>query len=61
MGLATLAGKEVSTNREVVVSPDWLEERLHDPGVRVVEVDASPRAYSEGHIEGRCCGTSTAT
>ena len=37
---------------EVLVGPDWLEEHLRDPDLRVVEVDASATAYDEGHIEG---------
>lgn len=36
----------------VLVAPEWLEEHLHDPGLRVVEVDVSPAAYTKGHIEG---------
>ena len=36
----------------MLVGPQWLEPRLHDPAVRVVEVDVSPAAYDEGHIEG---------
>ncbi len=35
-----------------LVSPEWLEARLMDPAVRVVEVDVSPAAYTEGHIPG---------
>jgi thiosulfate/3-mercaptopyruvate sulfurtransferase len=35
-----------------LVSPEWLEERLGDPDVRVVEVDVSDAAYNEGHIPG---------
>ena len=46
---------------EVLVDPGWLEAHLHDPSVRVVEVDVNRRAYDEWHIEGACCGTSTAT
>jgi thiosulfate/3-mercaptopyruvate sulfurtransferase len=34
------------------VEPAWLEEHLHDPALRVVEVDVSPVAYDRGHIEG---------
>jgi thiosulfate/3-mercaptopyruvate sulfurtransferase len=34
------------------VSPDWLRANLGDPQVRVVEVDVSVAAYSEGHIDG---------
>jgi thiosulfate/3-mercaptopyruvate sulfurtransferase len=37
---------------DVLVEPQWLEEHLHDPGLRVVEVDVSPAAYDEGHIDG---------
>ena len=36
----------------VLVTPEWLEEHLHDPALRVVEVDVSPAAYDAGHIEG---------
>jgi thiosulfate/3-mercaptopyruvate sulfurtransferase len=36
----------------VLVSPAWLESRLDDPSVRVVEVDVSPAAYNEWHIDG---------
>jgi len=37
---------------EVLVTPQWLEEHLHDPAVRVVEVDVSGAAYDAGHIDG---------
>ena len=37
---------------EVLVDPQWLHDHLQDPGIRVVEVDVSPAAYDEGHIEG---------
>jgi len=37
---------------DVLVEPQWLQEHLHDPGLRLVEVDVSPAAYDEGHIEG---------
>ena len=37
---------------EVLVTPRWLEEHLHDPALRVVEVDVSAAAYDAGHIEG---------
>jgi thiosulfate/3-mercaptopyruvate sulfurtransferase len=36
----------------VLVSPSWLEARLHDPAVRVVEVDVSRLAYDQWHIDG---------
>jgi thiosulfate/3-mercaptopyruvate sulfurtransferase len=37
---------------DVLVEPGWLEEHLHDPGLRVVEIDVSSAAYDAGHIEG---------
>jgi thiosulfate/3-mercaptopyruvate sulfurtransferase len=37
---------------DALVDTAWLEEHLHDPGLRVVEVDVSPAAYVEGHIPG---------
>jgi thiosulfate/3-mercaptopyruvate sulfurtransferase len=37
---------------EVLVSRQWLAEHIHDPLVRVVEVDVSPAAYNDGHIDG---------
>jgi thiosulfate/3-mercaptopyruvate sulfurtransferase len=39
-------------NRDVLVEPRWLEEHLDDPTLRVVEVDVSPRAYQEWHVDG---------
>ena len=37
---------------DVLVSARWLEAHLHDPGVRVVEVDVSRLNYDEWHIDG---------
>ena len=36
----------------VLVDAGWLEARLHDPAVRVVEVDVSRAAHDEWHIDG---------
>jgi thiosulfate/3-mercaptopyruvate sulfurtransferase len=36
----------------VLVSPQWLEAQLGNPDVRVVEVDVSPAAYNDWHIDG---------
>jgi thiosulfate/3-mercaptopyruvate sulfurtransferase len=36
----------------VLVSPQWLDAHLLDPQVRVVEVDVSPAAFDDGHIDG---------
>ncbi len=40
------------TRSDALVGPDWLESRLGDAAVRVIEVDVSPKAYDEGHIPG---------
>ncbi len=37
---------------EVLVTPQWLEEHLLDPALRVVEVAVSPAGYDAGHIDG---------
>src|ERR1700760_1902996 len=37
---------------EVLVDPEWLQAHLSDPRVRVVEVDVSPAAYDDWHIDG---------
>jgi thiosulfate/3-mercaptopyruvate sulfurtransferase len=42
----------MGTREAVLVGTDWLRERIGDPHVRVVEVDVSPAAYDEGHIQG---------
>src|ERR1700686_5393422 len=44
--------KEVYANPNALVSADWLAAHRADPGVRVVEVDVSPKSYNEGHIAG---------
>jgi thiosulfate/3-mercaptopyruvate sulfurtransferase len=38
--------------REVLVGPDWIPQRLDDPSVRIVELDVSAASYKEGHIPG---------
>ena len=37
---------------QLLVDPEWLEGHLHDPDLRVVEVDVSPAAYDDWHIDG---------
>jgi thiosulfate/3-mercaptopyruvate sulfurtransferase len=44
--------KERYANPGALVSADWLAGHLDDPGVRVIEVDVSPKSYDEGHIPG---------
>ena len=38
--------------KQVLVTTDWLAERLDDDGVVVAEVDENPDLYDEGHIPG---------
>ena len=40
------------TGNGVLVDPQWLDAHLGDPHVRVVEVDVSPAAYDDWHIDG---------
>ncbi len=37
---------------EVLVDADWVEAYLHDPQVRLIEVDVDTTAYDQGHIPG---------
>jgi thiosulfate/3-mercaptopyruvate sulfurtransferase len=37
---------------EVLVSTDWVAEHLHDPDVRLIEVDVDTTAYDSGHLAG---------
>jgi thiosulfate/3-mercaptopyruvate sulfurtransferase len=35
---------------EVLVDAEWVENHLHDPQVRLIEVDVDTSAYEQGHI-----------
>jgi thiosulfate/3-mercaptopyruvate sulfurtransferase len=35
-----------------LVSIDWVADHLHDPDVRLLEVDVDTTAYDRGHVEG---------
>ncbi|HYH23919.1 MAG TPA: sulfurtransferase [Blastococcus sp.] len=37
---------------DVLVTADWVQEHLNDPGIVLVEVDEDTSAYDGGHIEG---------
>jgi thiosulfate/3-mercaptopyruvate sulfurtransferase len=37
---------------EVLVTPEWAEQHLGDPGVRFIEVDVDTTAYAKGHLPG---------
>jgi thiosulfate/3-mercaptopyruvate sulfurtransferase len=41
-----------NTKADVLVGAEWVAAHLWDPDVRVVEVDVSPAAYDEWHIDG---------
>jgi len=38
--------------KDVLVSTQWVEDHLHDDGIRIVEVDENPALYAEAHIPG---------
>jgi len=40
------------TNQNALVSTEWVAEHLHDPAVRLIEVDVDTSAYDSGHISG---------
>src|SRR6476659_4821943 len=46
------ARNESAADTGALVDADWLDAHLHDPAVRVVEVDVSRRAHDEWHIDG---------
>ncbi len=37
---------------EVLVSTDWVNEHLGDPGIKLIEIDVDTQAYSAGHVPG---------
>jgi thiosulfate/3-mercaptopyruvate sulfurtransferase len=39
-------------NQNALVSTDWVAEHLHDPAVRLIEVDVDTAAYDTGHLPG---------
>src|SRR5436305_11972913 len=39
-------------SKDVLVEPDWLQDRLGDDSIRIVEVDENPSLYKESHIPG---------
>ncbi|MGH7876512.1 MAG: sulfurtransferase [Candidatus Dormibacteraceae bacterium] len=40
------------SNPDSMVSTEWLAAHLHDPDLRLIEVDVNPALYAAGHIEG---------
>jgi thiosulfate/3-mercaptopyruvate sulfurtransferase len=41
-------------NPAALVSTEWVADHLHDPNVRLFEVDVDTTAYDRGHLEGAC-------
>ena len=35
---------------EALVDAEWVQAHLHDPTVRLIEVDVDTKAYEQGHI-----------
>ncbi len=40
------------SNRNVLVTTDWVQAHLDDPSVRIVEIDVDTKAWEAGHIRG---------
>jgi thiosulfate/3-mercaptopyruvate sulfurtransferase len=38
--------------KDVLVETDWVQDRLDDDSIRIVEVDENPALYAEAHIPG---------
>jgi thiosulfate/3-mercaptopyruvate sulfurtransferase len=45
-------GTDGYSNPEALIDTRWLQERLEDPRIRVIEVDEDVTAYEKGHIPG---------
>ncbi|HEX6523618.1 MAG TPA: rhodanese-like domain-containing protein [Streptosporangiaceae bacterium] len=43
---------DTGTSQGMLVDPGWLQAHLSHPRVRVIEVDVSPAAYNDWHIDG---------
>jgi thiosulfate/3-mercaptopyruvate sulfurtransferase len=39
-------------NPDVLVETEWLEERVDDPAIRIIEVDEDTEAYDKSHLKG---------
>jgi thiosulfate/3-mercaptopyruvate sulfurtransferase len=52
MDTAALKNSPASRRDSVLVDTAWLAAHLHDPAVRVVEVDVSRAGYDDWHIDG---------
>jgi thiosulfate/3-mercaptopyruvate sulfurtransferase len=42
----------METRPDMLVDSEWLEKRLGDPALRIVEVDVNATAYNDGHLPG---------
>ena len=49
---ASIATRPTTQPDHLRVSADWLQTRLDDPRLRIVEVDVTAAAYDDGHIPG---------
>jgi thiosulfate/3-mercaptopyruvate sulfurtransferase len=52
MDTSALKNSPAVSRDRVLVDTAWLEARLHDSAVRVVEVDVSRAGYDDWHVEG---------
>jgi len=49
---SVLLGAAHAAPSDVLVSTQWLEQNLHDPKLRVIEVSVNPGVFERGHIQG---------
>src|SRR6202044_1367082 len=52
MDTGALKNSPASSRDDVLVDTGWLAAHLHDPAVRIVEVDVSRAGYDDWHIDG---------
>jgi thiosulfate/3-mercaptopyruvate sulfurtransferase len=52
MAETTAIDRRGYANPDVLVSTEWVEEHLDDPGVRIVESNEDPLVYPSGHLPG---------
>src|SRR5689334_21316063 len=50
--VTSISAPDRTVGANVLVDADWLEAHLRDGTVRAVEVDVSPAAYDQWHVEG---------
>ncbi|TVR13933.1 MAG: sulfurtransferase [Planctomycetota bacterium] len=52
VSVLALAAIDTATATDSLVSTEWLESKLNDPAVHILEVSVNPGVYERGHIPG---------